>query len=67
MLLLASEFCLALGDEWVKKADMPTARITPKTAVVNEKIYAIGGGSKNIIQLKTTEMYDLTNDSWQKS
>lgn len=38
MLLLASEFCLALGDEWVKKADMLTPRLTFGSAIVDNII-----------------------------
>jgi hypothetical protein len=30
-------------DTWTKKADMPTARWSLSTSVVNGKIYAIGG------------------------
>ena len=34
----------ARAATWTQKADMPTARHTLSTSVVNGKIYAIGGG-----------------------
>jgi len=54
------------GGEWVKKADMPTARFCLSTSVVNGKIYAIGGDSQNLADLKTVEEYDPTKDTWTK-
>ena len=45
-------------DFWVSKAPMPTARSGFGVAVVNGKIYAIGGGSA------VNEMYDPTTDTW---
>jgi N-acetylneuraminic acid mutarotase len=52
-------------DTWTKKADMPTARWSLSTSVVNGKIYAIGGwgGSKS---LSTVEEYDPVTDTWTK-
>ena len=46
--------------EWVRKAD--TARTQMGGAVVNGKIYAIGGWTGNPIS--TVEAYDPTNDEW---
>jgi RNA polymerase sigma-70 factor (ECF subfamily) len=52
----------AQGGKWVKKADMPTSRVQFATAVVNGKIYAIGGvGAGDInfgISLSAVEEYD---------
>jgi N-acetylneuraminic acid mutarotase len=62
---LASEFCLALGDEWVKKADMPTARVGLSVCEVNGKIYAIGGLTPNG-DSSAIEEYDPILDKWTK-
>jgi RNA polymerase sigma factor (sigma-70 family) len=50
--------------EWVRKADMPTARAQLGGAVVNGKIYAIGGINANFIQLSTVEEYDPIDNKW---
>jgi N-acetylneuraminic acid mutarotase len=63
MLLLVSEFCLALEDKWEKKADMPTPRVGCSSSVVNEKIYVIGGISPAEYSTKTEE-YDPNLDKW---
>jgi len=51
-------------DTWIKKADMPTARASLSTSVVNGKIYAIGGGWLDF--LSTLEEYDPATDTWTK-
>jgi len=54
-------------DMWTTKADMPTARgwASPSSAVVDGKIYVIGGwdGSKMIL---TVEEYDPVTDTWSR-
>jgi N-acetylneuraminic acid mutarotase len=56
---------LAQGDVWTQKADMPTARLGLTTAVVNGKIYAIGGYARaNSPAMKTVEEYDPATDTW---
>ena len=56
------------ADTWTKKADMPTARWSPASGVVNGKIYIIGGtvttGAGNRQNLKTVEVYDPEMDTW---
>jgi len=47
---------------WTIKALMPTARSAPGVAVVNGKIYAIGG--YNGSYLSTNEEYDPATDTW---
>jgi len=58
----------AMGDSWETMADMPTARRRLGVAVVDEKIYAIGGylsGQINVTgHVGTNEMYDPATDSW---
>ncbi|MFC1605214.1 kelch repeat-containing protein [Planctomycetota bacterium] len=52
-------------DTWTKKADMPTARdSSPSSAVVDGKIYVIGGGDPINWHLPTLEEYDLATDTW---
>jgi len=56
-----------LGDEWVKKADMQTARVLFGTAAVDGKIYAVGGMGNNFgLLFNSTEVYDPIKDLWQK-
>jgi len=55
------------GGEWAKKADMPTARVDTSSAVVNGKIYVIGGGATwNGPALSVVEEYNPTTDTWMK-
>ena len=56
---------------WTQKADMPTPRWGHTSAVVNDKIYIIGGGlSENSTAaepiLSTVEEYDPVTDIWTK-
>jgi N-acetylneuraminic acid mutarotase len=51
---------------WTRKADMPTARWSQTSAVVNGKIYVIGGytGEPDGIILSTLEEYDPLTNTW---
>ncbi|MGD6807073.1 MAG: hypothetical protein ACQCN4_08955 [Candidatus Bathyarchaeia archaeon] len=53
-------------DTWTQKAPMPTARYDTRVAVVNNKIYCIGGrtGSSKEALVNVNEMYDPTTDTW---
>lgn len=53
-------------DTWTNKADMPTARDSFSTSVVNGKIYAIGGQGPGWVSLSTVEEYDPRADEWTK-
>jgi N-acetylneuraminic acid mutarotase len=59
-------------DTWVEKADMPTARLTLATEVVDGRIYAIGGHlaepapESGAAGLSTVEEYDPVNDTWTR-
>ena len=46
-MLISTSVCLSAGDEWVKKANMPTARDSLSASVVDGKIYVIGGWVPN--------------------
>jgi N-acetylneuraminic acid mutarotase len=52
----------AAEDSWKTMEPMPTARNGLGVAVVNGKIYAIGGFTSNY--LGTNEMYDPETDTW---
>jgi len=54
---------------WTQKADMPTARMGPTSAVVNGKIYIIGGGTSEGPDervLSTVEEYDPVTETWTR-
>jgi N-acetylneuraminic acid mutarotase len=51
------------NDTWRTRDSMPTARTDLAAAVVNNKIYAIGG--YNGRYLSTNEVYDPANNSWE--
>lgn len=58
-------------DTWVKKRDMPTLRHAFMIAVVNEKIYVIGGSvhDKKLdrdVATGLVEVYDPLTNKWEK-
>jgi N-acetylneuraminic acid mutarotase len=53
----------AAENSWTAKSPMHTARGGLGVAVVNDKIYAIGG-SNNATQLGVTEEYNPVTDTW---
>jgi len=53
----------AADDSWETMAEMPTARSGLGVAVVDGKIYAIGGQDRNS-QLDINEMYNPATNSW---
>jgi N-acetylneuraminic acid mutarotase len=67
ILLLSATFhfssVAADGDSWAERAPMPTARAGLGVAVVNGKIYAIGGLDNNTY-LGVNEEYDPDTNSW---
>ncbi len=67
VLLLSATFhfpsAAAEGDSWTELAPMPTARAGLGAAVVNGKIYAIGGLNNNTY-LSVNEEYDPATNSW---
>jgi len=50
--------------QWVRRASMPTPREGLAVAVLDEKIYAIGGSNADGI-LRTVERYDPEHDQWE--
>ncbi len=53
-------------DTWARKADMPTGRARLATAVVDDKIYVIGGAPHRDADIATVEMYDPRADAWTR-
>ncbi|WP_240792651.1 Kelch repeat-containing protein [Bacillus pumilus] len=52
-------------NEWSSKTSMPTPRYGAATAILNDQIYVIGGMSTDGV-VKTVEVYNTKNDSWEK-
>ena len=63
-LLGTASMSLGVGDTWTQKADMPTARHSASSAVVDGKIYAIGGWSSLGSRTAVVEQYDPAADIW---
>jgi N-acetylneuraminic acid mutarotase len=55
---------LAVEGTWTRKADMPTARSYLSTAVVNGRIYAIGGALRATTGCSAVEEYDPVTNAW---
>lgn len=57
---------------WRKGADVPTARAASTTAVIDGRIYVMGGYAgidnrgENFKVLKTVEVYDPQTDTWER-
>ena len=74
--MLATVFAVTIPEEsmgtnggsigWTTKTPMPTARLGPAVAVVNDKIFAIGGQNNLLSPDYRTEneVYDPLTDSW---
>ena len=53
-------------NKWTERAAMPTKRYSLSTAVVNGKIYAIGGSGGGGDVLSTVEVYDPKRNIWTR-
>jgi len=51
---------------WTQKADMPTPRYIAGSAVVDGKIYVIGGAPVRFGATRAVEEYDPKTDTWKK-
>ncbi|HVF72562.1 MAG TPA: kelch repeat-containing protein [Chthoniobacterales bacterium] len=52
------------GGEWKVLSDMPTPRQELATAVLNGKIYTLGGYDADVRATKTVEVYNPATNSW---
>jgi hypothetical protein len=49
---------------WTSRAPMPTPRFDMRVAVVNNKIYVLGGYDQESKVLRVNEVYDPTTNTW---
>ena len=61
-----ASICLAQGNTWTTKEDMPTSRVLHKTCAVDGKIYVIGGVTSIgcATPIGKVEVYDPSTDTW---
>ncbi|NNN06665.1 MAG: hypothetical protein HKL90_12250 [Elusimicrobia bacterium] len=52
------------SDTWTRQAAMPTAREAAATAVLNGKIFVVGGDGEDHQPLATVEVYDPLSNAW---
>ncbi len=55
----------ALSDSWITKAPMPEAIVGHGVAVVDGKIYVIGGSNYDVWVVNSTFQYDPVADTWR--
>jgi N-acetylneuraminic acid mutarotase len=65
-MVAGAEVSSSLNDSWTTLSPMPTARRQFGVAVVNGKIFAIGGSDWNYRYLATNEMFDPETNTWVK-
>ena len=62
----------SIANSWIQKTEIPTSRIGAAKAVVNGKIYLIGGitysnrGGPGMSPLSIVEVYDTRTNTWHK-
>lgn len=55
-----------ITDTWTKKAPLPSARSELKTAVIDGKVYAMGGYTNSLDYCSDLFVYDIATDKWEK-
>jgi N-acetylneuraminic acid mutarotase len=50
---------------WTRRKDMPTGRAGPVAAVVDNKIYVLGGFNAGLSNYDANEVYDPSTDTWE--
>ncbi|MHC4439988.1 MAG: Kelch repeat-containing protein, partial [Planctomycetota bacterium] len=60
--------CSALDYAWTQIDNSPTPRLAPTSAVVNGKIYIIGGWTSepDAIGISTVDEYDPASNTWTR-
>jgi N-acetylneuraminic acid mutarotase len=53
-----------VADSWTRKADMPQALTMVAAALINGKIYLMGGAEEGFIGTNLVDMYDPVSDTW---
>ncbi len=64
LLLAAASDGQTVGGTWQQLASMPTARQELASAVLNGKIYVIGGLNADGISTNTVEVYNPATNTW---
>ena len=64
LLLAAESDGQPVGGQWQQLASMPSDRQELATAVLDGKIYAIGGLNKNGVSTNNVEVYNPANNAW---
>ena len=71
IILLASTFYVvgisnsyAENVEWSTEAPMPTIRTEHTAAIIEDRIYVIGGFDRNGDVIKRVEVYDINKNEW---
>lgn len=64
LLLAAESNGQPVGGQWQQLASMPSDRQELATAVLNGKIYAIGGLNENGVSTNNVEVYNPANNTW---
>jgi len=54
-------------DSWTTKSEMPTARWSLGTCVIDGKIYTVGGNTQYPTIASAVEVYDPATDTWDTS
>ena len=60
----ANEVFDPIANSWTSKTAMPTVRSNAAIAVLNGRVFVLGGGNDTIGQLATSESYDPGADAW---
>jgi len=55
-----------IGNAWRTGADLPTPRSGGASAVLDGKLYVLGGGLPGTTVYKTTERYDTAANRWER-
>ncbi|MEK0360742.1 MAG: kelch repeat-containing protein, partial [Nitrosopumilus sp.] len=68
LLFFSISFSLAFAEEpsqgWERLADMPEARSEMESAVIDDKIYVIGGLSNRNSITDSVFVFDTKNETW---
>lgn len=52
------------GSSWTRKGDVRTQRYMPMVAVLNNRVFLLGGGAPSQVPMDLTESYDPVTNSW---
>lgn len=68
LFLLFKSYCvLAQSGIWLERTDMPSSRQELQSAVIDGKIYVLGGIASNISILNTLEVFNPATNTWDSA